>query len=143
MLKSRWKFSGNPNIPNIDAISGALITLSLTILILNSQCEEGARDGLDIWLKGITLDRLCIPITWYHPRIWPVWLFDSRIGSDLWIFMDFHICWRYFSRLWIMIWWLESRFLIGHDSNPSLKSLLLAYFGIRKSPTKHHHSKKP
>ena len=43
----------HPQIPNIDdAISGALITLSM--LILNSQCEEGARDGIDIWYKGIT-----------------------------------------------------------------------------------------
>ena len=33
-----------PHIPNIDAISGALITLSLSIFILNSQCEEGARE---------------------------------------------------------------------------------------------------
>ena len=43
----------NPHIPNIDAISGALITLSLSLLILNSQCEEGARDGIDIWCMGI------------------------------------------------------------------------------------------
>ena len=43
----------NPHIPNIDAISGALSTLSLSILILNSQCEEGARDGIDIWYVGI------------------------------------------------------------------------------------------
>ena len=43
----------NSHIPNIDAISGALITLSLSILILNSQCEEGARDGIDIWHMGI------------------------------------------------------------------------------------------
>ena len=45
--------SNNPHIPNIDAIFGALITLSLRILILNSQCEEGARDGIDIWYIGI------------------------------------------------------------------------------------------
>ena len=38
----------NPYIQNIDAISGALITLSLSILILDSQREEGARDGIDI-----------------------------------------------------------------------------------------------
>ena len=41
----------NPHIPNIDAISGALITLSLSIL--NSQCEEGAIDGIDIWYMTI------------------------------------------------------------------------------------------
>ena len=39
----------NPHIPNIETISGALITLSLSILILNSQCIEGAGDGIDIW----------------------------------------------------------------------------------------------
>ena len=36
------------------SISGALITLSLSILILHSQCEEGARDGIDIWYMEIT-----------------------------------------------------------------------------------------
>ena len=45
--------SYNPHIPNIDAISGALIILSLSILILNSKCAEGARDGIDIWCMGI------------------------------------------------------------------------------------------
>ena len=45
----------NPHISNIDAISGALITLSLGILILNSQCEDGAREGIDIWYMGIIL----------------------------------------------------------------------------------------
>ena len=51
---SEANYTHNPNIPNIDAISGDLITLSLIILILNSQCEEGARDGIGIWYKGIT-----------------------------------------------------------------------------------------
>ena len=45
----------NPYIPNIDAISGALITFDLSLLILNSQCEEGARDGIDIWYMGINI----------------------------------------------------------------------------------------
>ena len=43
----------NPHIPNIDAISGALITLSLSIL--NSQCEKGARDSIDIWYMGVEI----------------------------------------------------------------------------------------
>ena len=43
----------NPRKPNIDAISGALITLSLSIL--NSQCEEGVRDGIDIWYMGFII----------------------------------------------------------------------------------------
>ena len=43
----------NPHIPNIDVISSALITLSFGKLILNSQCEEGARDGIDIWYMRI------------------------------------------------------------------------------------------
>ena len=42
------------HIPNIDAISGALITLSLSILILNFQCEDGARNGSDIYYMGIS-----------------------------------------------------------------------------------------
>ena len=37
---------GKGHIPNIDAIS--------FILILNSQCEEGARDGIVIWYMEIT-----------------------------------------------------------------------------------------
>ena len=44
----------NTHLPNIDAISGALTTLSFSILILNSQYEEGARDGIDSWYMGIT-----------------------------------------------------------------------------------------
>ena len=31
------------------------MTLSLSILMLNSQCEEGARDGFDIWYIGVIL----------------------------------------------------------------------------------------
>ena len=46
-LKESVKKSYNPHIPNIDAIFGALNILSLSIP--NSQCEEGARDGIDIW----------------------------------------------------------------------------------------------
>ena len=45
-----WKY--NTHVPNIDAISGALITLSLSIMKLNSQCEEGAKDRFDIWYMG-------------------------------------------------------------------------------------------
>ena len=52
----------NAHIPNIDAISGALITQSLNKLILNSQCEEGARDGIDIWYMGITWSIQSVPI---------------------------------------------------------------------------------
>ena len=53
----------NPHIPNIDDISGAPITLNLTILILNFQCEEGARDGIDIWFMRIIV-RLGGVIDW-------------------------------------------------------------------------------
>ena len=44
-----------PHVPNIDTISGAIITLSLSIFILNPLCEEGARDGIDIWYMGILI----------------------------------------------------------------------------------------
>ena len=51
----RLRLSNRANfVLYIDPISGALITLSL-LLILNSQCEEGARDGIDIWYMGIRL----------------------------------------------------------------------------------------
>ena len=43
----------NPYIPNIGAISGALITLGLSIPILNFQCEDCARDRIDIWYRFI------------------------------------------------------------------------------------------
>ena len=43
----------NLHLPNIDAISDALITMSLSILILRSKCDEGARDSIDIWYVGI------------------------------------------------------------------------------------------
>ena len=36
-------------------ISGATTTLSLSILILNSQCVEGARDVGVLWLTPISL----------------------------------------------------------------------------------------
>ena len=50
--------SKTPHIPNIDDISGAPITLNLSILKLNSQCEEGGRDGIDIWFMRISLIKL-------------------------------------------------------------------------------------
>ena len=50
----------NPHKQNIDAISGALITLSLSVPILNSQCEEGARDGIDIWYVGIIPNKMLL-----------------------------------------------------------------------------------
>ena len=39
----------NPHIPNIDAISGALFTLTTQYEYSQTQCDEGARDGIDIW----------------------------------------------------------------------------------------------
>ena len=44
----------NHCIPNIDDFSGALFTLSLSILKLNSQYEEGVREINNIWYKMIT-----------------------------------------------------------------------------------------
>ena len=42
-------------LPNIDAISGAHITLSLILLAPPSQYEEGARDGIDFWYMKIII----------------------------------------------------------------------------------------
>ena len=39
--------------PNIDDISGALFTLSLSILKLNSQYEEGTRELNNIWFSAV------------------------------------------------------------------------------------------
>ena len=38
----------NPNIPNIDAFSGALFTLRIQYEYTQVQCDEVARDGIDI-----------------------------------------------------------------------------------------------
>ena len=43
----------NPHLPNIDAISGALVKMSSSILIPRSQCDEDARDSIDIWYVAI------------------------------------------------------------------------------------------
>ena len=40
-------------MPNIDAVSGALFTLRIQYDHTQSQCDEGARDGIDIWYMGI------------------------------------------------------------------------------------------
>ena len=40
--------------PNIDVISGALFTLRIQYeYYTQTQCDEGARDGIDIWYMGI------------------------------------------------------------------------------------------
>ena len=44
----------NPHIPNIDAISGALFTLRIQYEYTQTQCDEDARDGIDIWYIGVT-----------------------------------------------------------------------------------------
>ena len=44
---------GNPHIPNIDAISGALFTLRIQYEFTQTQCDDGARDGIDIGYMGI------------------------------------------------------------------------------------------
>ena len=44
----------NPHIPNIDAISGALFTLRIQYDYTQTQCDDGASHGIDIWLMEIT-----------------------------------------------------------------------------------------
>ena len=43
----------NPHILIIDAISGALFTLRIQYGYTRTQCDEGARDGIDNWYMGI------------------------------------------------------------------------------------------
>ena len=45
--------SYNPHILNIDAISGALVTLTIQYEYTQTQCDVGARNGVDIWYMGI------------------------------------------------------------------------------------------
>ena len=42
----------NPHIPNIDAISGTVFTLRIQYEYTQTQCDEGTRDGIDIWYMG-------------------------------------------------------------------------------------------
>ena len=49
--------NGNSHLPNIDAISGALFTLRIQYGFTLTQCDEGAKDGIDIWFMGIILLR--------------------------------------------------------------------------------------
>ena len=53
----------NPHITNIDAISGALFTLRIQYEYTQTQCDEGARDGIGTWYMGIILvtHTLCGP----------------------------------------------------------------------------------
>ena len=46
------------HIPNIDAISGALFILRITYEYTQIQCDEGARNGIDIWYTRITTPAL-------------------------------------------------------------------------------------
>ena len=45
----------NPYKPNIDAISVALFTLRIQYEYLQTQCNEGVRDGIDSWYMGIII----------------------------------------------------------------------------------------
>ena len=45
------------HIPNIDVISGALFTLGIQYKYTQTQCGEGARDGIDISFMGITFSK--------------------------------------------------------------------------------------
>ena len=51
----------NPHIPNIDAISGALFILRIQYEYTQTQCDEGAKDGIDILYMGIIR---CITAHW-------------------------------------------------------------------------------
>ena len=47
----------SPHIPNIASISGALCTLRIQYEYTQTRCDEGARDGIDIWYMGITFNK--------------------------------------------------------------------------------------
>ena len=46
----------NPHIPNIVDISGAIFTLRIQYEYTQTQCNEGARYGIDIWYMGINIE---------------------------------------------------------------------------------------
>ena len=47
--------NSNSDISNIDAICGALFTLTIQYEYTQTQCDEGASDGIDIWYMGIII----------------------------------------------------------------------------------------
>ena len=59
--------------PNLVDISGALFTMNPSILILNSQCEEGARDVNYIWVTVVTFGKnilfTCGKYQFHHPDV--------------------------------------------------------------------------
>ena len=44
-------------MPNIDGISGAFFTLRIRLEYIQTQFDEGARDGIDIWFMLIIFSR--------------------------------------------------------------------------------------
>ena len=83
MVNPKWRFSGiknifhfgNPNIPNIDAISGALFTLRIQYEYTQTQRDEGARDDIDIWYMMIII-------------FWKIW-FCYLLSVDY--HLDYHL----------------------------------------------------
>ena len=67
-------FKNNPHIANIDAISGTLFALRFQYEYAQTECDEGARDVIDIWYMGITNDPfsvipcLCITLSSIMPN---------------------------------------------------------------------------
>ena len=45
--------STKADIPNIDALNSDTQALRIQYEYTQSQCDEGARDGIDIWYMGI------------------------------------------------------------------------------------------
>ena len=72
----------NPHIANIDAISGALFTMRIQYECTQTQCDEGARDGNDIWYMGITTKNKDALVGT---------LFILKMGINLLNFRKFHL----------------------------------------------------
>ena len=54
----------NPDIPNIDAISGALFTLRIQYEYTQKQCVGVAIEGMDIWYMSLITN-----LTDCHPNV--------------------------------------------------------------------------
>ena len=73
-----------PHISNIVAISGALFTLRIQYEYTQTQYDEGARDGIDIWYMRIIS---------YKPVVWGCFAHRLRLGEFFGILPTYAVFW--------------------------------------------------
>ena len=89
----RFLLTNKHCIPNKFDHSDALFTLRLSILILNYQCEEGAREFSNIWYIMITISCL---LTWWSNALKNL----RRASNALEAFENSNSCWNKSRKPW-------------------------------------------